>query len=155
MIRVTTKKYKVCLKKIFWRTNSGMHTYSHKVASLLKIALVYALGINLMLFEIKLSSWIQNLLKLKSCNRSQFKYYHKIVFLVLWNTRLKFYIFKSGMDIGLWIALVPKVLEPCYLIRWLKNFGYFYRSFISWFQNSSYQTCQPLFILYRIRCILI
>ena len=55
-------------------------------------------------------------------------------------------------DIRLYITLVPKAVQPCYL-----NVGYF---LIGWFQNSSVQTFQPIIwtidgiILFVVDCLI-
>ena len=48
------------------------------------------------------------------------------------------------------LVLIPKVLLYQILIRWLNNFGNFYRILIVLFIKLSVQTFQPLIVIYRM-----
>ena len=53
------------------------------------------------------------------------------------------------MDIGLFIAQVPKVLYYCFIIRWLNNYGDYYLILIGWFINLNLKHFPVLTVIYR------
>ena len=54
-----------------------------------------------------------------------------------------------GGEIGLFITLVPKILQQRFLICWLNNFVDFYWISFGWFIKLSVQTIPPLILMYR------